>query len=148
MSTAETKSAVRRLNFADWQPGEVVSTLSVEPISRATLSYFAGASGDHNPIHLDTDVAASAGLDDVFAQGMLSMAYLSRAVTDIVPQARVRRLGVRFTAITPVHGRPICTARVESIETQDGELTATLALDVRLEDGTTTLVGTALVRLD
>ena len=41
---------------------------------RATLALFAGASGDHNPIHIDLDVARSAGLDDVFAHGMLSMA--------------------------------------------------------------------------
>ncbi len=136
------------MTTASWQPGDVVSSLALEPISRTTLSYFSGASGDHNPIHLDTDVAASAGLDDVFAQGMLSMAYLARAVTDVVPQERVRRLGVRFTAITPVHGQPTCRATVESVETVDGERLATLALDVRLADGTTTLAGTALVRVD
>ena len=45
---------------------------------RADLAGHAGpvrGSGDHNPIHIDLDVARSAGLDDVFAHGMLSMAY-------------------------------------------------------------------------
>jgi acyl dehydratase len=60
------------------------------PISRATLALFAGASGDHNPIHIDLDVARSAGLDDVFAHGMLSMAYLGRLLTGWVPQHPTR----------------------------------------------------------
>lgn len=136
------------MTTTQWQPGDVVSSLELEPISRTTLSYFSGASGDHNSIHLDTDVAASAGLDDVFAQGMLSMAYLARAITDVVPQERIRRLGVRFTAITPVHGQPTCTATVQSVETLEGERLATLALDVRLADGTITLAGTAVVAVD
>ncbi len=61
--------------------------LIVDQISRTTLALFAGASGDHNPIHIDLDVARSAGLDDVFAQGMLSMAYLGRLLTDWVPRS-------------------------------------------------------------
>ena len=54
-----------------------------EPISRLTLALFAGASGDHNPIHVDLDFARAAGMDDVFAHGMLSMAYLGRMLTEL-----------------------------------------------------------------
>ncbi|MFB7091066.1 MaoC/PaaZ C-terminal domain-containing protein [Streptomyces sp. NPDC056296] len=126
------------------EAGTELPALKVPPISRTTLALFAGASGDHNPIHIDTDVAGSAGLDDVFAHGMLSMAYLGRLLTDWVPQERIRSYQVRFAAITPVHGRPICTARIVSV--QDG--LATLALSVALDDGTLTLVGDAVVALD
>lgn len=90
----------------DVQAGTELPPLTVAPISRATLALFAGASGDHNPIHIDLDVARSAGLDDVFAHGMLSMAYLARLLTDWVPQERLRSVQVRFAAITPVHGQP------------------------------------------
>jgi acyl dehydratase len=122
----------------------MIEELTVEPISRTTLALFAGASGDHNPIHIDLDVARSAGLDDVFAHGMLSMAYLARLLTDHFPQERIRSYRVRFAAITPVHGRPTCTARVTSVA--DG--LATLDLAVVLEDGTTTLTGEAVVGVD
>ena len=125
----------------DVQPGTELPPLAVEPISRATLALFAGASGDHNPIHIDLDVARSAGLDDVFAHGMLSMAYLARLLTDWVPQERLRAVKVRFAAITPVHGQPTCTGRVTSVT--DG--LATLELAVTLADGTTTVVGDAVV---
>jgi len=130
------------------QIGAELPPLVIDPISRTTLALFAGASGDHNPIHIDLDVARSAGLDDVFAHGMLSMAYLARLLTGIVPQERIRTFGVRFTAITPVHGRPTCTGTVTSIDEVDGERLATLALRVTLADGTTTLLGDATVALD
>lgn len=39
-------------------------------ITRARLALFAGGSGDCNPVHIDIDVARTAGFDDVFAQGM------------------------------------------------------------------------------
>ncbi|MFG1955749.1 MaoC/PaaZ C-terminal domain-containing protein [Micromonospora sp. NPDC048830] len=118
--------------------------LSLEPISRATLALFAGASGDHNPIHIDLDVAHDAGLDDVFAHGMLSMAYLGRLLTAWVPQERIRSYRVRFVAITPVHARPTCIGRVISVD--DG--LATIELAVTLADGTTTLTGDATVAVD
>ena len=70
--------------------GDVLPPLAVAPISRTTLALFAGASGDHNPIHIDLDVARSAGVDDVFCHGMLSIAYLSRMLTGWVPRGDPR----------------------------------------------------------
>jgi acyl dehydratase len=123
--------------------GTELPPLVVDPISRATLALFAGASGDHNPIHIDLDVARSAGRDDVFAQGMLSMAYLGRLLTNWVPQERLRSWRVRFAAITPVRAQPTCTGRVRSVT---GGL-AILELEVTLPDGTVTLTGEAVVDL-
>lgn len=127
--------------------GTELPALELDPISRTTLALFAGASGDHNPIHIDLDVARSAGLDDVFAHGMLSMAYLARLLTDNIPQERLRSYKVRFASITPVHGRPTCTGTVTSLDEIDGEWCATLTLQVALADGTRTLAGEALVAL-
>ncbi|WP_181778783.1 MaoC/PaaZ C-terminal domain-containing protein [Pseudonocardia pini] len=127
--------------------GTELSPLALPPISRTTLALFAGASGDHNAIHIDTDAAHDAGLDDVFAHGMLSMAYLGRLLTSWVPQARLRHWSARFTAITPVHGEPTCTGTVTAVEAAgDGRL-ATVDLKVTLADGTVTLSGTATVVL-
>ena len=95
---------------ADVAPGTELPALPLAPISRTTLALFAGASGDHNPIHIDLDVARSAGLEDVFAHGMLSMAYLGRLLTGWVPQSRLRSFGVRFVAITPCSRAPPATA--------------------------------------
>ena len=118
--------------------------LTLDPVSRSALALFAGASGDHNPVHIDLDFARSAGFDDVFAHGMLSMAYLARLLTRWVPQERIRSYRVRFAAVTPLGAKPTCTGTIVAIE--DG--TATVDLLVQLEDGTVTLSGTATVELD
>jgi acyl dehydratase len=123
--------------------GTELPPLALPPISRTTLALFAGASGDHNPIHIDLDVARSAGLDDVFAHGMLSMAHLGRLLTGWVPQERIRSYRVRFAAITPVLAQPTCTGTVTAVE--DG--LATVELVVTLADGTVTLTGDAVVAL-
>jgi acyl dehydratase len=127
--------------------GTTLPRVEIDPISRTTLALFAGASGDHNPMHVDIDVAKSAGLDDVFAHGMLSMAYLGRLLTNWVAPEAIRSYGVRFGAITPVHGQPTATGTVTAIDDVDGERRATLELAVTLADGTVTLTGHAVVAI-
>ena len=130
--------------------GTLLPPLQIRPISRTTLALFAGASGDHNPMHIDIDAARAAGHDDVFAHGMLSMAYLGRALTGWFPQEALRSFDVRFVAVTPVHGRPTCAGTVAEViegssENGGGERRARVELTVTLDDGTVTLRGTAVV---
>ena len=82
-------------------------------------------------------------MDDVFAHGMLSMAYLGRLLTDWFPQERIRSYRVRFAAITPVHAQPTCTGRVTAVDDEWRPSTSR----VTLADGTTTLTGDAIVAL-
>ena len=130
-----------------WEPGTELPELALPPISRYTLSLFAGASGDHNPIHIDLDFARSAGRDDVFAHGMLSMAYVGRLLTAVVPIEAIRSYSVRFASITPVHAQLTCRGRILSVDTADGEQRARLQLEGRLQDGTVTVRGEAVVAL-
>jgi acyl dehydratase len=131
----------------DIEVGTELPPLVIDPISRTTLALFAGASGDHNPIHVDIDAAKAAGFEDVFAHGMLSMAYLGRLMTSWVPQSRLRALSTRFTAITPVLAQPTVTGTVTSIDEVDGERRATVDVKITLGDGTVTLSGEAVVAL-
>lgn len=119
-------------------------TLEAPRITRTVLALYAGASGDHNPVHIDIDAARAVGIPDVFAHGMLSMAYLGRLLTDWVPEERIRAYEVRFTSITPVDTTPTCTGTVTRVE--DG--LAHLDLTVTLPDGTVTLQGSAAITTD
>ncbi|UGQ40959.1 MaoC/PaaZ C-terminal domain-containing protein [Rhodococcus aetherivorans] len=123
-------------------PGQEL-TLACPRITRTTLALYAGASGDHNPVHIDIDACRAVGIDDVFAHGMLSMAYLGRLLTDHWPQEQIVSFEVRFSAITPVNSEPTCTGTITKVE--DG--VAYLDLVVTLPDGTVTLRGAAVVRL-
>ncbi|GAA1865807.1 MaoC family dehydratase [Pseudonocardia ailaonensis] len=121
--------------------GDRVGPLVLPPISRTELALFAGASHDHNPIHIDIDAARLAGFDDVITHGMLSMAYLGRLLTDWRPQAQLLSWCVRFTAMTPVLAAPTCEGVVVAVSDDVAELDLT----VRLEDGSVTLSGAARV---
>ena len=80
--------------------GDELKPLVLPPVSRHQLALYCGGSGDHNPIHVDLDFAKKFGFKDVFAHGMLSMAFLGRLVTSYAPNNKVRKLGTRFTSIT------------------------------------------------
>ena len=83
-------------------PGDVLAP-QVFAVTRADLVRYAEASGDHNPIHQDEDVARSVGLPGVIAHGMYTMALAARVVTDWTGDpGRVVDYGVRFTRPVPV----------------------------------------------
>ena len=128
--------------------GDAMPTLELPPISRTTLALFAGASGDHNPIHIDLDFARKAGMKDVFAHGMLSMAYLARALTQWVPQSRVLNYGVRFAAITQVADRVQCSGKVVEKLDYRGRPCARIELTASRNGEQVTLSGEAIVALD
>ncbi|TWO71304.1 dehydratase [Caenimonas sedimenti] len=128
--------------------GDAMPVLQLPPISRTTLALFAGASGDHNPIHIDIDFAQKAGMKDVFAHGMLSMAYLARALTLWVPQRRILSYGVRFAAITQLGDRVQCSGKVVEKLTHAGRPCARIELTAAKGSGEVTLAGEALVALD
>lgn len=128
--------------------GDAMPVLVLAPISRTTLALFAGASGDHNPIHIDIDFAQKAGMKDVFAHGMLSMAYLARALAEWVPQRRILSYGVRFAAITQLGDRVQCSGKVVEKLTHAGRPCARIELSASKPSGEVTLAGEALVALD
>jgi 3-hydroxybutyryl-CoA dehydratase len=65
--------------------------------------YYAAASGDFNPIHIDPRVGKGAGLGGAILQGMCTWAWLSDAcVAYFDDPARVRRIRARFArAVKP-----------------------------------------------
>src|SRR3546814_19997125 len=88
--------------------GDTLPELVRGPIDRATLALFAGAGHDHVRLHIDSDFAHAAGMGDVFAHGMLSMAWLAQMLTHWAPKERLRRGNVRFTAFPPLPPTVTC----------------------------------------
>ena len=129
----------------DIEVGAALPALRVGPITRTTLALFAGASGDHNPVHIDIEYARAAGFDDVFAHGMLSAAYVSRFLTGWRPRAKLKQWSVRFLTVTPVGATLTIEGHVEGVTERDGERLARLVVAVRTSSGAQTIAGTAVV---
>lgn len=99
-------------------------------VTRADLVAYAEASGDHNPIHQDEQVARSVGLPGVIAHGMLTMALTARAVATWFPGAEVVSLGCRFTnpVVVPAEGAVAVEVAGEVKGSGDGLTTVALTV--------------------
>ena len=107
---------------ADFAVGDVFrAEREVDPFRSV---YYASASGDFNPIHIDPSVAAAAGFRGVILQGMCTYAWAAEAcVAYLGDPARLRRLKVRFS-------RPV---QVGDVLTFEGRCTAIEGSTLRLE---------------
>ena len=128
--------------------GDDLPSVSFGPITRAQLALYAGASGDHNAIHIDSDVARASGMPDVFAEGMLSFGVLARVPSQWAGAHRLREFSARFVSMTQVHDLITCTGQVVETFDEQGERRARSAVAATAQDGRKTLTGTAVVALD
>ena len=136
---------MNRLTFDAVRVGDEIGPYTTAPVTRHMLALYCGASGDHNPIHVDIDFARGAGMDDVFAHGMLSMAYLGRLLTDWAPQDRLRSYGVRFAAVTHLGDTVTCSGKVIEKFEQDGEQRIRVELTTTNQAGEIKLKGDAVI---
>lgn len=127
--------------------GDELPSLEAPVITRETLALFAGASGDHNPIHIDLDFARAAGMPDVFAHGMLGMAWVGRLLTNWAPQSQLRSFEVRFVGITHLGHVMRCTGEVTEKFECDGERCVRVSVRSLNQYGETKVSGEAVIAL-
>jgi len=127
--------------------GDLLPDLTLPPVDRTTLALFAGASGDHNPAHIDIDVARASGMPDVFAQGMLGMAWLGRLLTNWAPQHSLRKFDVRFAGITHLGNAIRCTGKVVEKLELNSERCVRVEISSANQYGQVKIAGTALIAL-
>ncbi|MDO8279576.1 MAG: MaoC/PaaZ C-terminal domain-containing protein [Burkholderiaceae bacterium] len=73
--------------------------MQIAPVTTEQLVRYAGAANDYARIHYDLPYAIEAGVGGIIAHGMLTMAFMGRAVTDgFGPRARVLHISGRFNA--------------------------------------------------
>ncbi len=128
--------------------GDVLPEMVLPAIDRVLLCRFAGASGDLNPIHVDIDFARRAGMPDVFAHGMLGMAWLGRLLTVWRPQSCLRSFTLRFMALTHLGNQPVLRGQVVELLEEDGVPLARVAVEMLNQYGQLKIQGEALVALD
>jgi acyl dehydratase len=92
--------------------------LECGPVSAVDLALFAAAAGDHNPLHLDPDVASAAGFERPVVHGMLTMAYVGRLLTRQFGPGCVRALRTKFTGVALRGDRLVLRASLNGV--QDG----------------------------
>ena len=108
---------------------------------------FASLSGDHNPIHLDEQFAASTRFGRRIAHGMLSGAFISAVLGNEFKERKIVYLSqtMRFTAPTFIGDRITTTATVKAIRQEKGIVI--LETVCTKESGEVTLRGESVVMI-
>lgn len=125
--------------------GDELPPLTHPAVNRLMLALYAGASGDHNPIHVDLDFARKAGMPDVFAHGMLGMAWMGRLLTEWLPQSALRSFTTRFTGITQLQDVVTSRGRIVRKFEEAGENRLEIELSNSTHNGEVRITGTAVV---
>lgn len=92
--------------------------------------YYAGASGDFNPIHIDPEFGKMVGLGGNILQGLCTMGFVAKACTDWAGDpGALKRLKVRFAK--PV--RPLDTVVVHGkvVSAEGGLVVCEMSADVK-----------------
>ncbi|PHR62256.1 MAG: dehydratase [Robiginitomaculum sp.] len=127
--------------------GDHLPEVTFGPVTRTHLALYAGASGDHNSIHIDIDFAKRAGLKDVFAHGMFSMAQVGRVVTNWAKASQIVTIGVRFQALTHIGDVLICSGEVVEKFTEGSDEFLKVNLVAKTKPDVATVVGQAVIRI-
>jgi 3-hydroxybutyryl-CoA dehydratase len=116
-------------------------------ITQEQLVRYAEASGDHNPIHIDEEFAATSQFGGRIAHGMLIAASISEMMTAAfkIDWLNGGTMKLRFRA--PVFpGESIeTTGVVKSTREVGGRREVTCTVEVRKEDGEAAITGQAVV---
>ncbi|MHA6494389.1 MaoC family dehydratase [Pseudomonas borbori] len=96
---------------------EVGQTASYsKTVEERDIQLFAAVSGDHNPVHLDADYAATTMFKERIAHGMFSGALISAAVACELPGPGTIYLGQTMRFTLPVKLGDTLTVRLEILE--------------------------------
>ncbi len=70
-----------------------------EKVDKYRALYYAGASGDYNPIHIDPEFGKMVGLNGTILQGLCTLAFAAKTVTDWAGDpGKLKKIKCRFSA--------------------------------------------------
>ena len=137
------------LKASELKVGDIHEERLVDDLTRTQIVQYAGASGDYNPVHTDTEFATQvAGFPSVFAHGMLSMGMTGKLVTNYVGDGRLTKYGVRFTRQVWPGDTLDSKAVVKEIREEGGQFYVDLDVETVNQNGETVIKGTASARID
>lgn len=119
----------------------------VKRVTQVQIQAYAGASGDFNPIHVDTDFASRSRYGGTIAHGMMVAAAISESMAQAFEMDWVEsgRMKLRFKA--PVlSGDTINTfGQVKSVSEREGNGEVVCTVGVCRQNGEVAITGEAIV---
>ena len=124
--------------------GDKLPTL-VKDVTLASITRYAEASGDMNPLHIDPEFGAKTQFGSNIAHGMFMFGYLSELLTiafgsDWASSARIRS---QFRHPARPGDRVTVTGELKSMTVENGRTTIRCLVECRIQDGNVVAAGDA-----
>ena len=118
-------------------------------VTQDRVTAYAHASGDHNPIHLDEEFAASTRFGQRIAHGMLSLAFVWEMLSINYPSTwhKGGTVKTRFTSPVVPGEEVVVGGSVKRLRTMDGNEFVECDVAVTRPNGEKALTGSATVPL-
>ena len=135
------------LNF-DIVQGDALPTTEML-ITQERIDKYAVASGDFNPIHVDSEFASTARFGGTVAHGMLVAATISDTMAKAFGIDWLERGSLKLRFRAPVYPGDVATGygHVESAQEDQGSREFFCLVGVRKQDGQDVITGEARVRV-
>ncbi len=119
-------------------------------VTQDRVTAYAHASGDHNPIHLDEEFAASTRFGQRIAHGMLSLAFVWEMMSINYPSTwhKGGTVKTRFTSPVVPGEEVVVGGSVKRLRTMDGNEFVECDVAVTRPNGEKALTGSATVPLE
>lgn len=112
MTSSVPLLATLPVGFAD-----LVRTYEVD---QALIDRYAAVSGDHNPLHTDPDFAATTIFGRTIAHGMMTLAFVSSAMTEWAGLVWAQNGTLDVAFLSPVYPGDTLTVSAEILSQNDG----------------------------
>jgi 3-hydroxybutyryl-CoA dehydratase len=122
-----------------------VTASRTRTVSARDIDYFAEASGDTNPVHLDEDYAAGTIFKRRIAHGMLTAGLISAVLANDLPGPGTIYLSQSLQFKAPVYIGDEITATVELVNYRESKRIATFRTTCTNQNGDLVLEGEAVV---
>lgn len=135
-----TPTATR--SYEDVSVGDVLPTLTKDPVTHLQLVRYAGASGDFNPLHTDSKIGEMIGTGGIIAHGMLIMGFVGELLSNYVGPQAIRKFGVRFKGMTHLGDIITCSGTITEKYEADGEARIAGTVQAADQNGDIKVTGT------
>jgi len=114
-------------------------------VTAREVQLFAAVSGDHNPVHLDPDYAATTQFGECIAHGMLTGAFVSAAIAMELPGPGTIYLGQQLSFRAPVKLGDTLEVNLKVIGKHDSKPWLTIDCVITNQEGKKVAMGEASV---
>ncbi|MGH3364033.1 MAG: MaoC family dehydratase [Nocardioidaceae bacterium] len=117
-------------------------------VTARDIELFTELTGDRNPLHYDTELAARSRFGGIVVQGGVTSGLLNALVAEQLPGPGSVFLHVDWSFKAPVRPGDVITAEVRVLEVREDKPVSTLASTITNQDGVVVLDGTTVVWRD